>query len=357
MPFLTLSPIHFRNLSDSQIDVSANEVFFVGENGQGKSNLLEALYYASYASSFRTRSDAEIIRHGENGFSVKSFFRDQNARTHTTGIYFENGKKIIERNAKKITDRKELINTIPCVLFCHSDIDFASGEPERRRFFVDQSLTMYDEAYVDVQRRYKKVLKTRNLLLKEKKYDVLDALNMQLAENGLEIKKKREKVIFQFNQQFAQLYADVTGIKDVIITYTPSWKSDTVAEIVLTLEEKLDSDKIMCTTMSGPHRDAIRFMKDGKLFVPSASTGQIRLLSLLLRVSQAIYYKQKTGIKPIFLMDDVLLELDPKKREKITALLPEYDQMFCTFLPGEPYERYKKSTSVVYTVKGGVVNG
>ncbi len=109
----------------------------------------------------------------------------------------------------------------------------------------------------------------------------------------------------------------------------------------------------MCTTMSGPHRDKVRFMKGAKQFVPSASTGQRRLISLILRIAQAQYYTVITQKKPILLMDDVLLELDPDKRQKVTALLPEYEQLFCTFLPGEPYERYKKTTTKIFKIEGG----
>jgi DNA replication and repair protein RecF len=92
---------------------------------------------------------------------------------------------------------------------------------------------------------------------------------------------------------------------------------------------------------------------DHHLFIPTASTGQCRLVSLLLRVAQSIYYTRATSLRPVLLMDDVLLELDPDKRAKLTAMLPEYDQLFCTFLPGEPYERYMHDTTKVYKIKGG----
>ena len=89
-------------------------------------------------------------------------------------------------------DRKELINTMPCVLYNHDDLDFAIGEPERRRFFIDQSLSMYDVLYIDILRNYKKILRNRNISLKEQKFDLLDVYDMQLVQNGLEIQKKRK---------------------------------------------------------------------------------------------------------------------------------------------------------------------
>ena len=128
--------------------------------------------------------------------------------------------------------------------------------------------------------------------------------------------------------------------------------------ILARLADKRDYDLGMGTSLSGPHRDRIRFVKDRQAFVPTASTGQRRLLSLLLRTAQATFYTEVSGgKKPVLLMDDVLLELDPEKRQRFTALLPEYDQLFCTFLPGEPYERYKRSTTKVYRIEKGTWNG
>ena len=352
------------------MDLSSKEVYFTGENGQGKSNILEALYYSAYGSSFRTHNDAEIIKNGEEAMSLRTIFKEENGNTHTTFITLDKNKKKIEKDGKILHDRKELVNTMPCILYNHDDLDFAVGSPERRRFFIDQSLSMYDVLYIDVMRRYKKILKNRNLCLKEHKYDLFETYDIQLVMNGLEIQQKRKNAIFQFNQIFGRLYEQVSGISGVTIRYSPSWKKRTsgnseeeeliantslpmIDEIIDFVKSKREMEKVMCTTLSGPHRDRIVFIKDGQTFVPTASTGQRRLIALALRTAQAVYYNQTTHKKPVLLMDDVLLELDPDKRQKVTALLPEYDQLFCTFLPGEPYSRYKRETTRVYSIKKG----
>ena len=369
MPFLSLSPVNFRNLKNSDIDLSAKEIFFVGKNGQGKSNLLECLYYSAYASSFRTNIENEMIKKGENGFSIRTIFRENESNIHTTNIIYEKNVKKIEKDGKMIHDRKELINTMPCVLYNHDDLDFAIGSPERRRFFIDQSLTMYDVVYVDVLRRYKKILKNRNICLKEKNYSLLETYDFQIAQNGLEIIKKRKNAVFTFNQIFGKLYEQVTGISNVIIKYKPSWKKTSninaeesfygdinipsIDDILEHLKSQREVEKIMCTTMSGPHRDKIVFERNKEPFVPVASTGQRRLLALILRNSQAQYYSQIIGKKPILLMDDVMLELDPEKREIFTSLLPEYDQLICTFLPGEIYNKFKREKTKVYEISEG----
>lgn len=361
MPFLSLSCTNFRNLQNNTVDLLAKEVYFVGENGQGKTNFLEALYYSAYGSSFRTRVEQEIVREGEGAFSVRTMFRDDNESVTAIHAEFQRGRKKILKNQKRIQDRKELINSIPCVLFCHDDLDFAVGEPERRRFFIDQSLSMYDELYIDELRSYKKILRSRNLVLKNKDYDMLDMYDFQLAQRGIYLQEKRKKMIFLFNAIFTRLYGKVSGIGNVSIVYEPSWKeveNQTPSQIqaMELLVSKRKADYAMETTMSGPHRDRIRFTRDGKPFVPTASTGQRRLISLLLRAAQAVHYTEVTGRKPVLLMDDVLLELDPGKRQKFTSVLPPYNQLFCTFLPEEPYQRYKTSETKVLFVEDGAVH-
>jgi DNA replication and repair protein RecF len=362
MPFLSLSLNNFRNLKNGKIDLSSREIYFIGENGQGKSNILESLYYSAYGASFRTHIDTQLIKFGTKDFSISSLYQQESGSVQKIDIFYQNGIKRIEKNEKRIQDRKELINTIPCVLFCHDDMQFATGEPECRRFFLDQSLTMFDPMYIDDMRNYKKVLKNRNQLLKDRSYDMLDIYDVQLARNGLEIQKKRKDAVFQFNQIFGKLYEDISGISGVSILYAPSWKEipDTIGtrfpssdDIIKLLAERHDQDKVMETTLSGPHRDRIIFICQGRQFIPVSSTGQQRLVALLLRVAQSVYYSRITGKKPVFLMDDVMLELDPDKRQKMTGMLPEYDQLFCTFLPGEPYERYKHSTTRIYHIEKG----
>lgn len=362
MPFFNISFYNFRNLKNSTIDLNSKEVFFVGENGQGKSNILESLYYSAYGSSFRERNDSRILKNETDEFSLISMYSNQEESLQRIKIIYQNKKKIIEKNGKKIKTRKELVNTIPCVVFCHNDMNFAVGSPEFRRYFIDQTLTMHDSIYLENLINYKKVLKSRNLILQNKNYEMISVYNSLLVKHGFEIQKKRKKAIFQINEIFGKLYEEISGIDGIYVEYLPSWKNnksdseknilneEQIFEIIKNTEEQ---DKILKTTTYGPHRDKIIFVKDNKNFIQTASTGQCRLISLLLRISQAVYYKRITGINPVILMDDVMLELDPKKREKFISLIPDYDQLFCTFLPGEPYQNYKSDNSKVYKIENG----
>ena len=353
MPFLSISLYNFRNIENRTIDLSAPEVFLVGQNGQGKTNLLEALYLASYGNSFRTRNEAEIYKKSMNEYSIRVLFKENEERSHRISLFSKDKKKTIEKNLKKIHDRKDFISTIPCILFCHDDLDFAIGSPERRRFFIDQSLSLYDPSYIDILRNFTKLLKSRNLILKEKKAEVLDVIDAQLIPIGLQIIERRNALIEAFNKNFSSLYESISGIDSVMIDYTASWKFKTFDEVLISLIERRQLDFTMNTSMSGPHRDKIRFIRNKKPFVATASMGQQRLLSLVLRAAQSYFYTETTGRLPVLLMDDVLLELDPEKRKKFTELLPRYDQLICTFLPGEPYQNYRREKTLVYIVSEG----
>jgi DNA replication and repair protein RecF len=273
--------------------------------------------------------------------------------------------KKIEKNRKRIMDRKELVNTIPCILYCHEDLDFVTGDPERRRFFLDQTLSLNDVVFIELSRNYKRVLKNRNTLLKDLQEqrgsgneDLLSVYDQQAVQYGVDIQNRRKVLIASFNAIFTPLYADVTGIDGVRLVYAPSWKEQderpiTRDEALAQIAAKRVPDIALGTTLSGPHRDRVIFTRHGQPFIPGASTGQKRLAAVLLRTAQAVYYRREAGKLPVLLMDDVLLELDPEKRQRVQAVLPEYDQLFCTFLVGEPYERYQKDSAKVFNIRKG----
>jgi len=363
--FASLRTVAFRNLLDAEIDVRGKDIFLVGENGQGKSNFLEALYFCSYASSFRGSRDRDLVRTGEKDCSASVSFDD--SLYQNINVAFKEGKKIITLDGKRIDDRKELLAVAPCIVFCHEDMEFVSGTPERRRWFFDQTRSLWDPLYLEDLRRYRVLLKNRNALIRRdgagrpgldpETAAMLDVLDPQLARYGLELKVKRQKTAEDFSLVFEPLYREIAGIAGIGVEYLPSWKDDDLGGIINRLCERREADLALGVSFSGPHRDRYLFTREGQEFSEKASTGQRRLLALLLRIAQASFFSEKTGKKPVLLLDDVLLELDGEKRSKFLSKIPEYDQAFYTFLPGEPYERYRKSDIIVYYMDSGKVQG
>ncbi|GHV62739.1 DNA replication and repair protein RecF [Spirochaetia bacterium] len=364
MLFESLRTASFRNLADAEVYTGGKDVFLVGENGQGKTNFLEALYFSSYASSFRGVKDGELARTGEKDYSaaVKIKDADEGFVSHDQVLVkYEGGKKTVHIDGKRVEDRKELLSVVPCIVFCHEDMEFVAGSPERRRWFFDQSLSLYDPVYLDDLRRYRRVLKTRNAVLRDHPApgaaaELLDVLDPQIASYGLKLMEKRIDAARLFSALFGPLYEDVSGIGEIAVRYAPSWKKDTQEGIAGFLLERRELDMAAGVSLSGPHRDRYIFTRSGAEFAGKASTGQRRLLALLLRVAQARRFSEMTGKNPVLLLDDVLLEMDGEKRRKFLSIMPAYDQAFYTFLPEEPYERYRKSDTLVYYMKAGGVS-
>ncbi len=356
MRFLRIWTNHYRNLESGWIDLDAQEVFLVGYNGQGKTNLLEALYALCYGSSFRTNVLREIARHGERSFKVVGIYGDDEGIEHTLELEFKDAKRTVSLDGKVVRDRKDLIYNIPCIVFSHDDIAFVRGEPESRRYVFDQTMSMYDPLFFDDLRRYRSVLRQRNLSIKEGRDDLLAIYDQQLARHGIAIQGNRTRTAARFNEIFPSLYREISHTDtDVEIDYIPSWKNcATEEEVVEHLSSHRERDRIMATTTSGIHRDRFVISSQGQSFDQSGSTGQLRLASLVLRSAQMAFYEQMTAKKPVILVDDVLLELDHTRRERFLSHLKSYSQALFTFLPDEHYSKsLQDEDSLFYTVREG----
>jgi len=360
--FLSVRTFHFRNLEDGEVRVDAPEVFLVGENGQGKTNFVETIYVLCYGGSFRVTRDDRLCRSGESKLLVRGTLRDQNGEEHEVSYGWEPGRKSIRLNGKPISDRKDLVSILPCIIFAHDDIEFVQGSPDRQRFFFDQTLSLYDPLFIDVLRRYRRVLRARNTALKENRSELLDVYDRQLAEAGVELLRKRSEATRGFNTTFSHLFQEISGFADALhIEHRPSWRRvlDVTGSPERAAEEELrqrrEQDIYMRTTTSGPHRDRFVYRQGGRDFAETASTGQLRLVSLILRVAQAQFFARRSGKRPVLLLDDVLLELDPTRRRRFLEELPAYDQAFFTFLPDERFAEYRKSETLIYRVADGTI--
>lgn len=333
------------------------EVYFVGNNGQGKTNLLECLYFLCYGSSFRTKNDDLIQRHNTHEMAVSASFLKSDKSLNQISIQLVKNQKSIVFNGNKIFDRRDIMFNMPCIVFCHGDLEFVVGSPDKKRIFFDQTLSLLNFDYVLLLRKYKNILKSRNKLLKNC-YDskLISVYNQQLIHCGLLIQKYRTKLTKEFNDIITKLFFNISDLKGVLkIEYNSSWKSNSEEEIAKFMVNKIDYELKMKTTCYGPHRDNFRFIYDNQDFNNFASTGQLRLVSLILRAAQGIFYQQKTGEKPILLLDDVLLELDSEKRVKFMNSLPPYKQAFYTFLPDSSV-LHNHNAKVFYIEKGNIKN-
>jgi DNA replication and repair protein RecF len=354
MAFLSAQFNFFRNLKSSKISLDAREIFLVGPNGQGKTNFLEGIYWLCYASSFRTKQEKKIPTMGEKDFSVLAQFQSL-GENFNLKVQWKDGRKGVFLNGQPVKDRKELIQYLPCIAFTHEDFLFVNGAPAHQRQFFDQTLSLFDREYIDDLRNLKKLVRMRNMLLVQADQIGLEVFDQQLIAAGQRIQQKRQAVISEFQTIFRQITENILGLEGLELRYSPSWKNLSTEELVAFLKEKRSIDLQTKRSNYGPHRDRYGFYYQGKNFIDIASTGQVRLLSLVLRVAQGMFFTRKTGQKPILLLDDVLLELDPEKQAKFIQALPEYQQAFFTFLPESRYQRFLREASIVYAVREGSI--
>lgn len=388
MAIESLRLYNFRNLTNAVIETNSHDVFLVGENGHGKTNFLEAIYFVCYASSFRTKRDDHLCKNGETEMLVEASYVSGDER-RSVSVKQRGGGKEIVIDGSPVRDRREIVGAIPCIVFCHDDIAFVSGPPEMQRWFMNQTLALLDTFFVDELRRYSRILRSRNIALRERKSELLDALDYQLVETGLKLHRHRLQRSEQFDTVLQQLFAEVfENDQPLSMRYRPSWDIEdersaprnmavvatsgsapgcstapatsdgaTIEKLLLQMHDRRNRDLDLSTTTSGPHRDKFEFYLGDTVFTSIASTGQLRLVSLILRVVQARLLSEATDQSPILLLDDVLLELDLRRRSRFLAAMPEYQQAFFTFLPDEHYARFKSDATLIYNVENGDIHG
>ncbi|MDD7272073.1 MAG: DNA replication and repair protein RecF [Spirochaetales bacterium] len=357
MHFKSIKFYNFRNINNGIVLFDKDDIILEGMNGQGKTNILESVYTLCYGNSFRTQVSREMIKHGERIMNLSAIIEDEDD-IYEVSYSLELNKRKIILNGKEVKDRKELIYLFPCIVFTHDDIDFIKGEPEMRRKFFDQTLSMYDPIYLNYIRSYRNILAQRNAAIKNNQISLLDIYDVKLANLGFEIIKSRKTMVNEFNEIFPFLYKKISGTeKNITVNYRSSWEEkENPNQIIEYLKETHDRDIKLLTTTSGIHRDRFTVNDENGPLVITGSTGQIRLASLLFRIAEARIFKDKTGKDPILLLDDVLLELDDIKRAKFLNELTSYCQAFYTFLPRESYFNEKKESIIEYNVCEGCLN-
>jgi DNA replication and repair protein RecF len=362
MGFARIGFLNFRNLADGEIGVGARQVLLVGENGQGKTNLLEAVYLLCVASSFREDRDAALLRDPALPASLAGRTERSGGPAGSLSIRWEPGRRREVRvNDKPVNDRRELLGEVLCICFVQQDADFVVGPPEARRRFFDQVLALAHPAWLEAFRDYRRVLRARNAALKAGQEDLLDVLDEQIAPLGLALRERRESLVADFNDVFTPLVGGImgggrgdSGAERVAIRYRPSWAGlETPEAVIGRLAADRAKDLAFGTTTSGPHRDRFSCLVGGRDFAHFASTGQVRLCALALRVAQSRFLAGQTGRRPVLLLDDVLLELDPGRKRAFVDRFPDYEQAFFTFLPEENHLSARSDDALLLTVANG----
>ncbi len=307
---------NFRNYDNQKITFDKEKNVFFGLNGQGKTNIIEALYYFCTCKSFRSIHDKEVIKFEKDYSHIKIDFESR-GRENTADIYITD-KKSVKVNGINLEKLSELIGMTNMVIFTPEHLNLIREGPGIRRSFIDVFISQTKPAYFSYLMNYYKVLKQRNNLLKNRKMlSTIDVWNDKLADYGIRICKYRSEALEVIDKYIKNYEMDNEILS---VTYSPGIKGnfEDKENFIKRLNESLERDIEKGITMTGPHRDDFDVLLNDKSLKKYGSQGQTRTGVLKIKLAECEIIKSITGEEPVLLLDDVLSELDEKRREYFT---------------------------------------
>ncbi|MDE3084764.1 MAG: DNA replication and repair protein RecF, partial [Verrucomicrobiota bacterium] len=297
----------FRNIASARLEFAGRRQFFVGGNGQGKTNLLEAAGFFTALRSFRTSEAQVLIAHGQAEAALAGTFEHERMGVTTVTLRLRPSGKEVQCDGARVTRLADYLGKFPTVVFSSQDPLLVRGAPTLRRRWLDLTLASLDESYLCALQIFYRALAERNRLLKQgaPTADELAAFEQALAPAAAELVTARAKAVAELAASVEKFYAQLAAdAEPAEMKYAPSIDAAEPQAIAAIMERSRGRDMQMRTTLAGPHRDDIVFMLSGRAAREFASEGQQRSLVLALRLAQAEFFQSKSGITPVLLADD-----------------------------------------------------
>ncbi|MDR2661004.1 MAG: DNA replication/repair protein RecF [Lactobacillaceae bacterium] len=359
---------NFRNYQDLNLEFSSKINVFVGNNAQGKTNILEALYLSSLTNSHRTSNYKEMIEWGKSESAVSINVKKEIGNIKLDIQLGKNGKKARINN---LTSNKlsEYIGKLNVVLFAPEDLELVKGSPSIRRKFMDLEFVQMSSEYLFNLLNFKTVLKNRNTYLKKpiesQDQDYLEVLNFQLIEYGSQLIKKRFELIEKLSLIAQEIHQSIANDEKLEIKYKTFKKINSKTEIdeikeifLIELNKNRKREDMFQTTLVGPHHDDIVFFINDKEVATFASQGQQRTTALSTRLAEIKLIKEQTGEYPILLLDDVFSELDSNRQTHLIKYIEDKVQTFITTPSlSDINQEIIKEPKIFYVDNGEVENG
>ncbi|MEN8764270.1 MAG: DNA replication/repair protein RecF [Wenyingzhuangia sp.] len=352
-----LSLLNYKNITSEVFDFDAKINCFVGNNGVGKTNVLDAIYYLSYTKSYFNAVASQNIKHGEDFFIIEGDYLLENERVETIVCSLKKGtKKVVKRNGKVYEKFSDHIGNFPLVIISPSDRDLIVEGSETRRKFMDGVIAQQDRRYLQTLVNYNKILTQRNALLKYFAANrVFDALNLnvydeQLNDLSVYIHEKRVWFLKEFSSIFDVCYKEISNSKEGVSLVYKTQLED--APLIDLFEQNLGKDRMLQYTSVGIHKDDLQFELNGYPIKKFGSQGQQKSYLIALKLAQFEFMKQLTGKKPILLFDDVFDKLDENRVSQVINLVnkDQFGQIFITDTHGERTESVVKKTKQPYKI-------
>lgn len=333
-----ISLYQFRNYSQKKLGFTKRITAFCGSNGSGKTNLLEAIYYLSFAKNYFSRTEGLNVQHGLAGLRLEGDYTIYNEAVTITHIIRENNKKEFAWNGEEYKKLSHHLGKIPCVMVTPDDTELLTGNSDERRRFIDIILSQLNPDYLQNLIDYTKLLQQRNSLLKQSELNgrmvidenLLAVLDNQIAHKGDAIYAVRKLFLKDFLLKVAAYYVSISGKDDFIkLTYNSPLHIQNMSQL---LKDNRQKDFLLQRTTSGIHRDDIEILKGSTSFKTEASQGQRKTLLFAMKLAEWHTLKEAKGIDPILLLDDVFEKLDADRMEHLlfTVCKENNGQVFIT---------------------------
>ncbi len=345
----------FRNIDEALIDIRSPLVCFHGQNAQGKTNILEAVYLVANPRSFRSGTNSEYVKIGKKESSVHIKINDD-IGDYTAGIKVFGERKEVYINSKKVRSIKEVIKNLKIIAYVPNSYELVLGDDAERRRFIDKFCFYMDQEHIDDIVYYNNVLKNRNAALKKKAdYSLWDDLIAEKGEKIISRRMEKLSIIDTYiRDTFRIFFEDSTGIN---ISYRPSG-GVSKKDLLLKLENSRNIDEQRGFTAIGPHRDKLDIVYLGVDARRVVSTGQAKLIAFLLKIAKARAIKSISGKAPVFLYDDVNAFLDERRLVQLIEIIKkEKLQILSSSVDNNLFRRlFSDSVQFITVREGRVIN-
>lgn len=349
-----LSLVNYKNLSHQVFDFEHKINCFVGGNGVGKTNVMDAIYYLSFAKSYFNSVAIQNIRHGEDFFMLEGNYLVNEREEQILCSLKKGQKKIVKRNGKSYDKFSDHIGKLPLVIISPADRDLIVEGSDTRRKFVDGVISQQNQGYLKALLAYNKVLVQRNALLKffaaNRTFDAqnLQVYNEQLVFYGTTIFKERSQFLQAFIPIFKKRYETISNDQETVAL---RYKSQLQEGSFLTLlQDALEKDRLLQYTSTGLHKDDLLFEIDGFPVKKFGSQGQQKSFLIALKLAQFDFIKQESKTTPLLLLDDIFDKLDENRVSQLIALVnhEDFGQIFITDTHAERTEEVVKRINHSY---------
>lgn len=362
-----LSLKNYRNYKSVDLDFTSHVNIILGENAQGKTNLVESLYVLGFGKSFRTPQDKDLIFMSEKYTHVAATVQKKDLKTKIDFRYNQQSKKEIKVNDVPLSKLSELIGELNVVIFSPEDLQLIKGTPAIRRKYMDKSISQIYPYYYKLLIDYNKVLKQRNTLLKQNDVEsMIDVWNEQLSDLGAKIMKYRLEFLEELKNICFDIHFNISQEKEhlkieYISNYLPKnlGESDVYDKIysgmLLNLKSRLSLDIKRGYTSVGPHRDDLLFHINDKESKKFGSQGQVRTTALSLKLSEITIIKKILNDDPILILDDVLSELDHVRQNQLISYISDIQTFITTTEINSILEEHIKDANIINIKEGSII--